>query len=116
MQFAWERLIKSDRRPYEQNENSRDCGCFDADNEFVAQTFTMLHTFMGNDGANPEASLMFNGDTLYGTTSYGGQVSEHDGTVFKINPDGSSYKMLKAFDHYDSGNYDGEYAGLEFSV
>ena len=75
-----------------------------------AQTFTMLHTFMGNDGANPEASLMFNGDTLYGTTSYGGQVSEHDGTVFKINPDGSSYKMLKAFDHYDSGNYDGEYA------
>ncbi len=45
--------------------------------------FTVLKSFSGgSDGANPIAGLVFSGNTLYGTTVYGG-LSGH-GTVFSL--------------------------------
>jgi uncharacterized repeat protein (TIGR03803 family) len=50
--------------------------------------FTTLHTFTAlvdstnGDGAYPEASLILSGNTLYGTTGYGG--TNGSGTVFSL--------------------------------
>jgi uncharacterized repeat protein (TIGR03803 family) len=73
--------------------------------------YQVLHAFTGSssDGEYPEAGLTLVGSTLYGTTYYGG--SAEDGTVFSMNPDGSSVQVLHAFTGSTS---DGEYpyAGL----
>jgi uncharacterized repeat protein (TIGR03803 family) len=47
--------------------------------------YTVLHTFKGPDGANPQASLYMNkqGD-IYGTTSSGGDAICNCGVVFRI--------------------------------
>lgn len=51
--------------------------------------FTVLHNFMGTDGAFPYAGLTQGADgNLYGTTSGGGQDAA--GTVFKLNPTAGS--------------------------
>ena len=51
-----------------------------------AQTFTMLHTFTGSDGANPQSTLIQDAaGNFYGTTFYDGKSGY--GTVFKISPD-----------------------------
>lgn len=69
----------------------------------TAQTFTTVHNFTGgNDGANPEAGLLFSGNTLYGTAS-GGGISGN-GTVFAINSDGTGFKVLHSF----TGDSDGK--------
>jgi uncharacterized repeat protein (TIGR03803 family) len=49
--------------------------------------YTVLHTFKGADGANPEASLYMDqhGD-IYGTTTAGGDPTCNCGVVFKITP------------------------------
>ena len=61
-----------------------------------AQTgYTILHSFAGwtdNDGAEPHGTLVSNGSTIYGTTSYGGFADY--GTVFAISPDGTGYTVL----------------------
>jgi uncharacterized repeat protein (TIGR03803 family) len=58
--------------------------------------FTILHHFIGGDGANPNGNLIQGPDgTLYGTTSKGG--SANDGTVFQIAPDGSGFTILHNF-------------------
>jgi uncharacterized repeat protein (TIGR03803 family) len=62
--------------------------------------YTVLKHFAGysaNDGANPAAALVLFGATLYGTTDQGGSTNSNYGTVFKINTDGSGYKILKVF-------------------
>src|SRR5712671_4648084 len=62
----------------------------------TAQTFTVLHSFTGkNDGADPEASLVILGGTLYGTAYSGG--SSNDGTVFRLNVDGTGFTNLHNF-------------------
>jgi len=38
---------------------------------------------------------------LYGTTELGG--SSDNGTVFKLNPDGTSFTVLHSFDYYTTG-------------
>lgn len=49
-----------------------------------AQTYTVLHSFSGSDGAHPTSGLSLGGDgNLYGTTRLGGVVG--GGTVFRIN-------------------------------
>ena len=62
-----------------------------------AETFTVLHSFSGADGASPNSQLVqaTNGD-LYGTTTFGGANScgvggtnVGCGTVFKITPSGT---------------------------
>ena len=58
--------------------------------------FTNLHTFTGSsDGANPYAGLILLGNTLYGTAVGGG--SSGNGTVFRINTDGTVFTNLHSF-------------------
>jgi uncharacterized repeat protein (TIGR03803 family) len=52
-----------------------------------AQTYNKLRTFVGRNGAGPEAPLVQGIDgNFYGTTAEGGAIGS--GTVFKITPEG----------------------------
>jgi uncharacterized repeat protein (TIGR03803 family) len=65
-----------------------------------AQTCTNLHSFGGSgDGFMPTAGLFLSGNTLYGTTIYGGAFGS--GVVFAIRTDGTGYTILHCF----SGQY-----------
>jgi uncharacterized repeat protein (TIGR03803 family) len=69
--------------------------------QVTAQTFTTLHSFDGDrDGGNPNAGLVLSGRTLYGSTSTGG--NKGDGTVFGVNTDGTSFRVLHYFTNADS--------------
>src|SRR6185503_12190427 len=59
--------------------------------------FAVLKTFTGApDGAYPFANLIQGHDgALYGTTWQGG--ADDSGTVFRLNPDGNGYSILKSF-------------------
>jgi len=59
--------------------------------------FMILHHFAGGngDGRWPYGSLTLSGSTLYGMTAYGG--SNDNGTVFKINANGTGYTNLHSF-------------------
>jgi uncharacterized repeat protein (TIGR03803 family) len=62
----------------------------------VGQTFTPLYHFTrGTDGANPQAGLILSGSVLYGTAYAGGGSSQ--GTVFKINSNGTGFTTLHSF-------------------
>jgi phospholipase C len=87
-----------------------------------AQTFTNLHSFTGDDGAGPAAGLTLSGNTLYATADGGG--SSGNGTVFRVNTDGTGFTNLHNFTAttYDgvtqsATNLDGAfpYAGLVLS-
>jgi uncharacterized repeat protein (TIGR03803 family) len=78
----------------------------------TAQTFTTLHNFSAlsgitnSDGKLPDAGLILSGNTLYGTANNGG--SADNGTVFRVNTDGSSFTNLHSFTAFASGtNSDG---------
>jgi uncharacterized repeat protein (TIGR03803 family) len=67
--------------------------------------YGILHTFLGqsgHDGAGPLGSLLLAGSTLYGTTSVGGDANL--GTVFRMNADGTGYRVLYSF---AGGPFDG---------
>jgi uncharacterized repeat protein (TIGR03803 family) len=61
--------------------------------------FTVLKSFPGapagsnHDGTIPQADLLIDGNTIYGSTSNGG--SNELGTIFRINADGSDFTVLK---------------------
>ena len=66
--------------------------------------FTNLHTFTANsgshyytnsDGGFPYAGLILSGNTLYGTAEASG--SSGQGTIFKVNTDGSGFTTLHSF-------------------
>ena len=69
--------------------------------QVTAQTFTTLHSFTAlasdtnSDGANPCAGLILSGNTLYGAADRGG--SSGNGTVFKVNTDGTGFTNLHSF-------------------
>jgi uncharacterized repeat protein (TIGR03803 family) len=70
--------------------------------------YTVLKNFSDvPDGANPVGALTLSGSVLFGTTSYGG--SSGNGTVFRLNTNGTGYVVLKSFSTltYDpsSGHY-----------
>jgi uncharacterized repeat protein (TIGR01451 family) len=54
-------------------------------------TINVLHSFNGEDGFDPQGTLLISGSVIYGTTG-GGQ-----GTVFRINTDGSDFSNLYSF-------------------
>lgn len=64
--------------------------------------YTILHNFGADsgDGREPWGSLIVSGSTLYGMTTYGGIYGQ--GTLFKMNTDGSGYTILHNFG--DSGD------------
>jgi len=62
----------------------------------AGQTFTTLYHFTrGTDGANPQAGVILSGGVLYGTAYSGGGSSQ--GTVFKINTNGTGFATLHSF-------------------
>ncbi|MBW8865360.1 MAG: hypothetical protein JF609_10675, partial [Verrucomicrobia bacterium] len=62
-----------------------------------------LYSFSNSpDGARPLAGLVLDGNTLYGTTSSGGNAN--GGVVFKINLDGTGYTILHHFASYPDGS------------
>ena len=78
----------------------------------TAQTFTVLHTFSGPDGANPGAGLTLDrAGNLYGTTKYGGNTGGSCpplgcGSVFKLAHAGSGW-VLSPLYKFDAGAGDG---------
>jgi uncharacterized repeat protein (TIGR03803 family) len=68
-------------------------------------TEKVLHSFAagGTDGSLPLGALIEVNHVLYGTTSTGG--TNQDGTVFAINPDGSSYSVLYSFQGGSDGAF-----------
>lgn len=88
--------------------------------------FGVLHTFTATsgtpltntDGANPQAELILVNGALYGTARNGGHAG--NGTVFRVNTDGTGFATLYAFsatDSVTSTNTDGAHplGGLIFS-
>ena len=58
--------------------------------------YAVLYHFTNSpDGVNPGSALLLISNTLYGTTDHGG--SSGNGTVFKINTDGTGYAVLHDF-------------------
>jgi uncharacterized repeat protein (TIGR03803 family) len=70
-----------------------------------AQTFTLVHSFIGSDGSYPVGSLILSNGTFYGMTS---------GNVFKMNVDGSGCSNLHSFGGF-KGNASGPHAALTLS-
>lgn len=69
----------------------------------TAQTFTVLHTFNSTpDGEEPYAGLILAANTLYGTAANGGSIGE--GTVFKVNTDGTGFMNLHSFNFSRAGS------------
>jgi uncharacterized repeat protein (TIGR03803 family) len=66
-------------------------------NPASAQIVTVLHSFAGGpaDGQLPGGGLTTAGPTLYGMTQGGGTIAE--GTVFKLNADGTGFGLLHSF-------------------
>ena len=61
-----------------------------------AQTFTVLHTFIGPDGAAPSAGLtMDRAGNFYGMTSGGGTADQ--GTVFKLTHKNSGWVLSSLY-------------------
>jgi len=84
--------------------------------------FIVIQSFSntGGDGTVPSTYLtQGNNGTIYGSTSAGGSVgSAGNGTIFKMNPDGSGYLVLTnlpGLDAYNSGNLTSE-AGYQVNV
>ena len=61
--------------------------------------FTNLHNFADVDGSGPQAALVLSEHTLYGTTGYGG-LRPGNGTVFRLNTDGTGFTNLHSFAGY----------------
>jgi len=59
--------------------------------------FINLFNFDGSNGADPQASLILYGGTLYGTTPESGPLATGYGTLFKINADGTGFTNLYHF-------------------
>jgi hypothetical protein len=83
----------------------------------LSGTYTVLHTFTGGDGANPNAGLVLSlKGFLYGTTFAGGLTgcnvsgTKGCGVVFKLQPVTRSYSRVYTF----KGGADGAnpYAGV----
>ena len=67
------------------------------------QGFTILHSFVGNDGTFPYARLLqANDGLLYGTTTAGGGPAD-GGTIFRVAADGSAFTTLHEFGSVGDG-------------
>ena len=63
--------------------------------------FEVIHSFTGFDGSEPLSKLTIGPDEkIYGTTGKGGQ--DGAGTTFRMNTDGTDFKVLWSFDGEES--------------
>lgn len=105
------------------------CGAADKGTVFSVNIdgtgFTNLHNFSptisytNSDGQRPDAGLILSGNTLYGTTEYGGSAG--NGVVYAVNTDGTSFTTLHPFSTtaptspHTNSDGGGAYAGLILS-
>lgn len=68
--------------------------------------YTNLHSFTGypSDGSGPPGSLVMEGTTFFGMTQAGGTDPQRLGAVFRMETDGSGYRILHSF---SGGTHDG---------
>jgi uncharacterized repeat protein (TIGR03803 family) len=75
-----------------------------------AWTESVLHSFIGSDGANPSAGVTYKAGMLYGTTYAGGTYGY--GTVFKLTPPASPEGVwAESVLHSFAGGTDGMFPG-----
>jgi uncharacterized repeat protein (TIGR03803 family) len=63
-------------------------------------TFNLIHSFIGTDGAQPDGDVVQVGNTLFGVTTLGGGTTgskANTGTLFSVNTDGSHFTNLITF-------------------
>ncbi len=61
--------------------------------------FTILHNFTNDDGGYPSTHLVLYGTNLFGTTFVGGNGPDPgNGTIFRVNTDGTGFTNLYKFD------------------
>jgi uncharacterized repeat protein (TIGR03803 family) len=66
--------------------------------------FTNLHNFSAfSVGAGPQAGLILSSNTLYGTAMLGGSAGQ--GTVFRVNTDGTGFTNLHNFSAFANSFY-----------
>jgi uncharacterized repeat protein (TIGR03803 family) len=70
----------------------------------ASASFDLLHSFSTDpeNGAYPQDDLTLVGSTFYGMTESGG--ASDNGTIFKINPDGTGFELLHSFASGDPEN------------
>ena len=65
----------------------------------------IVHAFAGSDGSYPYAGLTAKGDSLYGTTEFGGADASGCGlgcgTIFEVSKSGSRFALLHSFEGSD---------------
>ena len=67
-----------------------------------SREFTLLHSFLGHDGVNPEAPLLLGDDgMIHGVAPSGGIWG--GGTAFRISKDGVNFEVVHAFKPCDIG-------------
>jgi uncharacterized repeat protein (TIGR03803 family) len=73
---------------------------------YNGSSYQVLHSFSGGtgDGAVPRGALTEVGGVLYGMTWKGGALDM--GTVFRVNPDGSSFALVHSFETPMSAGWD----------
>ncbi|MDB6092492.1 MAG: type sorting protein [Verrucomicrobia bacterium] len=77
--------------------------------------YSIVHNFTGGQGDFDSRSRLIQGSdgalygTAYGFINFYGGVSDY-GCVFKLNPDGSGYRVIRTF---AGGNYDGGFPGVK---
>ena len=78
-------------------------------------TATTANAFVGpypnTDGVGPIAGLILSGNTLYGTTPYGG--SSGYGTVFAVRTDGTGFTNLHSFTATSNDSFTGRYTNTD---
>ncbi|PWU20390.1 MAG: hypothetical protein C5B50_04170, partial [Verrucomicrobia bacterium] len=67
--------------------------------------YSVIHSFdrvHPEQGSRPQAALLEGSDgALYGTTFDGGDF--YEGTIFRLNKDGTGFKVLRSFDYNNDG-------------
>ncbi|MGO8698930.1 MAG: choice-of-anchor tandem repeat GloVer-containing protein [Limisphaerales bacterium] len=70
--------------------------------------FAVLYSFTnGTDGAAPYAAPLLSGNTLYGTTTFGGSSADN-GTVFALNVDGTGFLPIHIFSATDVDGFNSD--------